>query len=177
MTLHTPFSAYGWFTAALASRLALRATASGGFGDDNGVGFGKRLQPGGQVRCFADHSRFPRRYPIRADRRPPPVQWRDRPPFATAFDEIETSQRRNMEVRLTHRWRGESRANQSLKRGFRGRGNYGPIPRRLWDDAGSINGAISGARRPKFGLVSLGCLLLRCRFKSLKMLLFCRRQV
>jgi len=59
MTLHTPFSAYGWFTAALASRLALRATASGGFGDDNGVGFGKRLQPGGQVRCFADHSLFP----------------------------------------------------------------------------------------------------------------------
>ena len=59
MTLHTPFSAYGWFTAALASRLALRATASGGFGDDNGVWFRKRLQPGGQVRCFADHSLFP----------------------------------------------------------------------------------------------------------------------
>ena len=39
MTLRTPFAAYGWFTAVLASRLALRATASGGFGDDNGVGF------------------------------------------------------------------------------------------------------------------------------------------
>ena len=56
MTLRTPFAVYGWFTAALAFRLALRATASGGFSDDNGVGFGKRLQPGGQVRCFADHS-------------------------------------------------------------------------------------------------------------------------
>ena len=32
----------------------------------------------------------------------------------------------------THRWRGESRANQSLKVGFSARGNYGPIPKRLW---------------------------------------------
>jgi hypothetical protein len=47
MTLRTPFAAYDWFTAALASRLALRATVSGGFGDDNGAWFGKRLQPGG----------------------------------------------------------------------------------------------------------------------------------
>ena len=97
MTLRTPFAAYGWFTAALAFRLALRATASGGFGDDNGVGFGKRLQPGGQVRCFADHSLFPGG--ARSD------QIAETDPFATAFDEIETSQRRNMEVRLTHRWR------------------------------------------------------------------------
>jgi len=32
----------------------------------------------------------------------------------------------------TRRWRGESRANQSLKWVFRGLGNYRPIPRRLW---------------------------------------------
>ena len=78
----------------------------------------------------------------------------------------------NVRVWVTRRGWGESRANQSLKWIFGGREIYGPIPRRLWDDAGSIKGAISGARRPKFGLVSLGCLLLRCRFKSLKMLLF-----
>jgi transposase len=29
-------------------------------------------------------------------------------------------------------WRGESRANQSLKWVFQGPGNYSPIPRRLW---------------------------------------------
>src|SRR6516165_9908877 len=89
MTLRTPFAFYGWFTAALALRLALRATASGGFGDDNGVWFRKRLQPGGQVRC-SPTTAVPGRHPIRSDRRPPPVQWRDRPPFATAFDEIGT---------------------------------------------------------------------------------------
>src|SRR6516165_3776681 len=115
MTLRTPFAVYGWFTAAPAFRLALRATASGGFGDDNGVGFVKRMQPGGQVRCFADHSRFPRRYPIRADRRPPPVQWRDRPPFATVFDEIGTSPRRNTEDRLTHRWKKRDSNSQSQR--------------------------------------------------------------
>jgi hypothetical protein len=32
----------------------------------------------------------------------------------------------------TLRWRGESGANQSLKWGFFGPGNYGSIPRRLW---------------------------------------------
>ena len=41
--------------------------------------------------------------------------------FRLAFDEIGTSQRRNTEVRLTHRWRGESGANQSLKWDFLGR--------------------------------------------------------
>jgi hypothetical protein len=39
---------------------------------------------------------------------------------------------RGTESLLTHRWRGESRANQSLKWVFRGLGNYRPIPRRLW---------------------------------------------
>src|SRR6516225_6269574 len=38
----------------------------------------------------------------------------------------------------TPRRRGESRANQSLKWVFRGPGNYGPIPRRLWDGVGSV---------------------------------------
>jgi hypothetical protein len=37
--------------------------------------------------------------------------------FGLAFDEIGTSQRRNTEVRLTHRWRKQSRANPSLKTG------------------------------------------------------------
>jgi hypothetical protein len=37
--------------------------------------------------------------------------------FGLAFDEIGTSQRRNTKVRLTHRWRRQSRANPSLKTG------------------------------------------------------------
>jgi hypothetical protein len=64
------------------------------------------MQPGGQVRC-SPTTAVPGRHPIRSDRRPPPVQWRDRPPFATAFDENGTSQRRNTEDRLTHRWEEE----------------------------------------------------------------------
>jgi hypothetical protein len=38
--------------------------------------------------------------------------------FGLAFDEIGASQRRNTEVRLTHRWRGESGANPSPKLGL-----------------------------------------------------------
>src|SRR6516225_3240893 len=35
-------------------------------------------------------------------------------------------------------WRGESRANQSLKWGFSGDRGYRRIPRRLWDGVGSV---------------------------------------
>ena len=104
MTLRTPFAAYGWFTAALALRLALRATASGGFGDDNGVWFRKRLQPGGQVRCFADHSLFPggTRFDQIADHR---QSSSETDPLCNGVRRDRDEPAAHTEVRLTHRWR------------------------------------------------------------------------
>ena len=104
MTLRTPFAVYGWFTAALAFRLALRATASGGFGDDNGVGFGRRLQPGGQVRCFADHSLFPggTRFDQIADHR---QSSSETDPLCNGVRRDRDEPAAHTEVRLTHRWR------------------------------------------------------------------------
>ena len=63
--------------------------------------------------------------------------------FRLAFDEIGTSQRRNTEVRLTHRWRGESGANQSLKWDFLGR-ELRLDSKTFMDDVGSVR-ALFGA--------------------------------
>jgi hypothetical protein len=57
---------------------------------------------------------------------------------------LETFRHRGTDGSQTRYWWGESRANQSLKWIFGGREIYGPIPRRLWDDAGSIRGLSRG---------------------------------
>jgi len=90
--------------------------------------------------------------------------------FRLAFDEIGTSQRRNTEVRLTHRWRGESGANQSLKWDFLGR-ELRLDSKTFMDDVGSVR-ALFGAWIDQISLCVSRLLPLRCCFKSLKLLLF-----
>ena len=87
-----------------------------------------------------------------------------------AFDEIGTSRRRNREVRLTHRWRGESGANQSLKWDFLGR-ELRLDSKTLMDDVGSVR-ALFGAWIDQISLCVSRLLPPRCRFKSLEFLLF-----
>ena len=90
--------------------------------------------------------------------------------FRLAFDEIGTSQRRNTEVRLTHRWRGESGANQSLKWDFLGR-ELRLDSKTFMDDVGRER-TLFGAWIDQISLCVSRLLALRCRFKSLKLLLF-----
>ena len=62
--------------------------------------------------------------------------------FGLAFDEIGTTQRHNTEVRLTPRWRGQSRANPSLNPNFpASRENAGNFV-----DSG-VNGASKAAKK------------------------------
>ena len=90
--------------------------------------------------------------------------------FRLAFDEIGTSQRRNTEVRLTHRWRGESGANQSLKWDFLGR-ELRLDSKTLMDDVGSVR-ALFGAWIDQISLCVSRLRPPRCRFKSLEFRLF-----
>jgi hypothetical protein len=61
--------------------------------------------------------------------------------------------RSGTESSQTPRWRGESRANQSLKVGFSGAGELRPNSETFMDDTGSVRAPFSGRISRNFGFV------------------------